>query len=256
MAVVPPIQKFRSTWTYVQRAFRVAIYLVRLDGVIYASGATYTYTPQPGPLSELGTGDLGSPVAQGQFDGDGGGLVMTGGGPGSHVGSVSSPANSISSHSLQSPTEQHHGFFNHTHPLHGNLSSHLYSPTDVNAPPTPTDLPLHQRRNQPCPAPLTLPQGERYNEAAAITSPPSLKSPHSLPSPDHLTSPCCIQSPHAHQSAIFDGGYSFDNHGNEHMIHVVSSPREHHTIGQTSELPSNSYHDSFSTGPTSYYYAV
>lgn len=269
IAVVPPIQKFRSNWTFVQRAFRVAIYLVRLDGVIYATGATYTYTPQPGPLDDHSQGKLSSPTALGPFD-DAGGLVVGGGcgGPSSHIGSTSSPANSVSSHSLQSPTEQQHGFFNHTHPLPGNLTSQLYSPTDVHPPPnelsghnlTPSsELPLHQRRNQPCPPPLNLPQSDyRSGGAAGLASPQSLTSPHSLTSPEHLTSPPCIHSPHLQQSpVVVDGGYGLGigNHGNDHMTHVVSSP-PHHAISQASEMHGNSYHDNYSTGHTSYYYSL
>ena len=36
---------------------QVPVSLVRNDGVIYATGLTFTYTPEPGPRAHCGTAD-------------------------------------------------------------------------------------------------------------------------------------------------------------------------------------------------------
>lgn len=49
MCVVPQISEFREGWEWVRQPTQVQISLVRDDGVIYATGLTFTYTPEPGP---------------------------------------------------------------------------------------------------------------------------------------------------------------------------------------------------------------
>ena len=96
LAVIPNINSLRSNWRYVKRAFRVPIYLVRLDGVIYSTGVNYTYTPQPGPLSREGSirseGEVSSPTLLPRDMHHQGISTFRG-----------SPINSTSSEGLQSP---------------------------------------------------------------------------------------------------------------------------------------------------------
>ena len=49
LCVVPDISLFRRGWQYVRQPTQVPVSLVRTDGVIYATGLTFTYTPEPGP---------------------------------------------------------------------------------------------------------------------------------------------------------------------------------------------------------------
>lgn len=49
LCVVPDISSFRHGWDYVRQPTQVPISLVRNDGVIYTTGLTFTYTPEPGP---------------------------------------------------------------------------------------------------------------------------------------------------------------------------------------------------------------
>ncbi|ELT98158.1 hypothetical protein CAPTEDRAFT_179039 [Capitella teleta] len=49
LCVVPDISAFRSGWKWVRQPLQVPVSLVRHDGVIYATGLTFTYTPEPGP---------------------------------------------------------------------------------------------------------------------------------------------------------------------------------------------------------------
>ena len=46
MCVVPDISAFRAGWRYVRQPLQVPVSLVRNDGVIYATGLTFTYTPE------------------------------------------------------------------------------------------------------------------------------------------------------------------------------------------------------------------
>jgi len=52
MCVVPDISQFREGWNYVRQPTQVPVTLVRNDGVIYATGLTFTYTPEPGPRGQ------------------------------------------------------------------------------------------------------------------------------------------------------------------------------------------------------------
>ncbi|KAF6017748.1 Su(H) [Bugula neritina] len=47
--VVPDISAFMTGWSYVRQTLEVPISLVRCDGVIYPTGLTFTYTPEPTP---------------------------------------------------------------------------------------------------------------------------------------------------------------------------------------------------------------
>ena len=49
LCVVPDISQFRNGWHWVRQPTQVPVSLVRNDGVIYATGLTFTYTPEPGP---------------------------------------------------------------------------------------------------------------------------------------------------------------------------------------------------------------
>ncbi|KAF7495695.1 Suppressor of hairless -like protein [Sarcoptes scabiei] len=49
LCVVPDISLFREGWQWVRQPTQVQVSLVRDDGVIYATGLTFTYTPEPGP---------------------------------------------------------------------------------------------------------------------------------------------------------------------------------------------------------------
>lgn len=49
LCVVPDISLFREGWQWVRVPTQVPVSLVRDDGVIYATGLTFVYTPEPGP---------------------------------------------------------------------------------------------------------------------------------------------------------------------------------------------------------------
>ncbi|XP_064600414.1 recombining binding protein suppressor of hairless-like isoform X2 [Liolophura sinensis] len=74
LCVVPDISAFRSGWRWVRQPLQVPVSLVRNDGVIYATGLTFTYTPEPGPRPHCATtdrllkgGSLSSPDSTSQF---------------------------------------------------------------------------------------------------------------------------------------------------------------------------------------------
>lgn len=47
--VVPDISAFRAGWRWVRQPLQVPVSLVRCDGIIFSTGLTFTYTPEPGP---------------------------------------------------------------------------------------------------------------------------------------------------------------------------------------------------------------
>ena len=49
LCVVPDISAFREGWQWVRQPTQVQVSLVRNDGIIYGTGLTFTYTPEPGP---------------------------------------------------------------------------------------------------------------------------------------------------------------------------------------------------------------
>ncbi|XP_015921747.2 recombining binding protein suppressor of hairless isoform X3 [Parasteatoda tepidariorum] len=49
LCVVPDISAFREGWQWVRQPTQVPVSLVRNDGIIYSTGLTFTYTPEPGP---------------------------------------------------------------------------------------------------------------------------------------------------------------------------------------------------------------
>lgn len=57
LCVVPDISAFREGWQWVRQPTQVQVSLVRNDGVIYATGLTFTYTPEPGPRPHCTTID-------------------------------------------------------------------------------------------------------------------------------------------------------------------------------------------------------
>ena len=57
LCVVPDISQFRGGWQWVRQPTQVPVSLVRNDGVIYATGLTFTYTPEPGPRTHCPTAD-------------------------------------------------------------------------------------------------------------------------------------------------------------------------------------------------------
>ncbi|XP_043204740.1 recombining binding protein suppressor of hairless-like isoform X1 [Amphibalanus amphitrite] len=64
LCVVPDISAFRGNWQWVRQPTNVPVCLVRNDGVIYATGLTFTYTPEPGPRPHVsGVHDVMRPGA-------------------------------------------------------------------------------------------------------------------------------------------------------------------------------------------------
>ena len=57
LCVVPDISQFREGWQWVRQPTQVPVALVRNDGIIYSTGLTFTYTPEPGPRAHCGTAD-------------------------------------------------------------------------------------------------------------------------------------------------------------------------------------------------------
>lgn len=57
LCVVPDISAFRGEWLWVRQPTQVPVSLVRNDGIIYATGLTFTYTPEPGPRPHNTTAD-------------------------------------------------------------------------------------------------------------------------------------------------------------------------------------------------------
>ena len=57
LCVVPDISQFRGGWQWVRQPTQVPVSLVRHDGIIYATGLTFTYTPEPGPRTHCPTAD-------------------------------------------------------------------------------------------------------------------------------------------------------------------------------------------------------
>ncbi|KAL3191403.1 hypothetical protein MRX96_059785 [Rhipicephalus microplus] len=49
LCVVPDISAFREGWQWVREPIEVLLFLVREDGVIYSTGHTFPYTPDPAP---------------------------------------------------------------------------------------------------------------------------------------------------------------------------------------------------------------
>lgn len=49
LCVIPQISEVREGWEWVRQPTTVSISLVRPDGLIYSTGLTFTYTPEPGP---------------------------------------------------------------------------------------------------------------------------------------------------------------------------------------------------------------
>jgi recombining binding protein (suppressor of hairless) len=49
LCIVPDISQFKQGWQWVRQPTQVPVSLVRTDGIIYATGLTFTYTPEPGP---------------------------------------------------------------------------------------------------------------------------------------------------------------------------------------------------------------
>jgi len=51
MAVIPDVSQFSIGQSQKSEALRVPLFLVRIDGVIYATGMTFTYAAEPGSYS-------------------------------------------------------------------------------------------------------------------------------------------------------------------------------------------------------------
>jgi recombining binding protein (suppressor of hairless) len=47
--------QFKRGWQWVRQPTQVPVSLVRTDGIIYATGLTFTYTPEPGPRPHCAT---------------------------------------------------------------------------------------------------------------------------------------------------------------------------------------------------------
>lgn len=65
LCVVPDISAFRGEWRWVRRATQVPVTLVRNDGIIYPTGLTFTYTPEPGPRPRNVTSDSLNSIIRG-----------------------------------------------------------------------------------------------------------------------------------------------------------------------------------------------
>ncbi|XP_053205979.1 recombining binding protein suppressor of hairless-like [Panonychus citri] len=98
LCVVPQASEFREEYEWIRHPTQVPISLVREDGIIYATGLTFTYTPEPGPRqscpSELDTIN--------------------------NVDSIVRPVNQseYSGHSPSHQQQQHHNTHNHHHQVH------------------------------------------------------------------------------------------------------------------------------------------
>ena len=56
---------------------QVPVTLVRNDGIIYSTGLTFTYTPEPGPRSHCGTTEDIMRTTQGHIESNGGNKMVT-----------------------------------------------------------------------------------------------------------------------------------------------------------------------------------
>ena len=74
LCVVPDISQFRGGWQWVRQPTQVPVSLVRNDGIIYATGLTFTYTPEPGPRTHCPTAD---DIMRGNTMGPNDGLGLT-----------------------------------------------------------------------------------------------------------------------------------------------------------------------------------
>ena len=66
LCVVPEISAFRGEWGWGRQPsqpVQVPVSLVRSDGIIYATGLTFTYTPEPNPGTRGGAAPQGYPQA-------------------------------------------------------------------------------------------------------------------------------------------------------------------------------------------------
>jgi len=51
MAVIPDVSQFSAGQPQKKEALRVPLFLVRIDGIIYSTGMTFTYAAEPGTFS-------------------------------------------------------------------------------------------------------------------------------------------------------------------------------------------------------------
>ncbi|KAK3914657.1 Suppressor of hairless protein [Frankliniella fusca] len=71
LCVVPEISAFRGEWGWGRQPsqpVQVPVSLVRSDGIIYATGLTFTYTPEPNPGARVPGGVPGGPASYPQAD--------------------------------------------------------------------------------------------------------------------------------------------------------------------------------------------
>lgn len=100
LCVVPDIAAFRSELKYSRRPTQVPVMLVRSDGIIYPTGLTFTYTPEPGPR----TPHSQQPLADISRGGGGAGMDVIHRDEHDDMLSLNSTNDSLSSY-----IQQHHG---------------------------------------------------------------------------------------------------------------------------------------------------
>ena len=127
LCVVPDISEIRDGWQWVRQPTQVQVSLVRNDGVIYATGLSFTYTPEPGPRAHCSSVDE---------------IVRPG---------------------MMHPGLQPHLHHHHHHPMLPPTMDHMNHTTDPHSPHHAATL-NHTMNNHSGPSPVTYHQQQMYND--------------------------------------------------------------------------------------------